>query len=104
MSIFLLVRSEHPVFLVPNQVQKYAQATSIQHWQLRNSLLCPFDGDHVLFIHNSSIQQLDLRTMKKEVQLGDLNFRPASMGCQYGYVAAGGQNSQLIVRHIATNM
>ncbi|KAH6573721.1 hypothetical protein BASA60_005903 [Batrachochytrium salamandrivorans] len=79
---------------------KYAQRTTIQHWQLRDLVSCPTSRKEVMFVNQNSVNKLNTETQEVSEVLGDLTFSPTSMATGYGYLAAGGQRSQLVVRDL----
>lgn len=104
----LFLRVDNARFISKSASNKYSQSVPIQHWQLRNSIAClstAFNSTatNLVVMQRSSVIKLQLPDMQQESILEDLNFRPASMAVGNGYVAAGGQNSQLAIRHLPTN-
>eukprot|EP00884_Botryococcus_braunii_P020416 jgi/Botrbrau1/7058/Bobra.0165s0081.1 len=77
-----------------------ARSTTIQHWQLRDLITCK-QPDELFCVHQHSTVLYNVRADRSTV-VQDLLFGPTSMTVGGGYIAAGGHNSQLDVRHLAT--
>ncbi|PSC76429.1 WD40 repeat [Micractinium conductrix] len=78
----------------------YDRGATIQHWQLRDLVHCPQRDEELFCVYRHRTLRHDLRTGVTSVAQ-DLGFEPTSMAVGHGYVAAGGQNSQLDVRRLA---
>eukprot|EP00887_Chlorella_sp_A99_P001147 scaffold14.g1147.t1 len=75
--------------------------TSIQHWQLRDLIHCPREDGELYAVFGNQTRRHDLdNDMTSIVQ--QLSFEPTSMTVGHGFIAAGGQCSQLDVRALAT--
>ncbi|KAL6771155.1 hypothetical protein ACKKBF_B34160 [Auxenochlorella protothecoides x Auxenochlorella symbiontica] len=74
--------------------------STIQHWQLRDLLHCP-EREHELYCTNRHYT-LKCTPDEKRVLVQDLHFEPTSLAVRYGYIAAGGQTSQLDVRALGS--
>ncbi|CAL8471302.1 g10844 [Coccomyxa elongata] len=87
-------------FVSKRPSRRFAQTTTVQHWQLRD--LVHADGEHgVFFAQSNRTMRYDIKTgMSEAVQR--LAFAPTAMTAGYGYLAAGGQNSSLHVMNIET--
>ncbi|KAJ1343341.1 hypothetical protein BSLG_002367 [Batrachochytrium salamandrivorans] len=68
--------------------------------QLRDLVSCPTSRKEVMFVNQNSVNKLNTETQEVSEVLGDLTFSPTSMATGYGYLAAGGQRSQLVVRDL----
>ncbi|KAJ8325821.1 hypothetical protein QVD99_001544 [Batrachochytrium dendrobatidis] len=79
---------------------KYAQKTTIQHWQLRDLIACPTSRKEVLYVSQNTVKLLNTDTQRASDVLENLSFSPTSMTTGCGYLAAGGQRSQLVVRDL----
>lgn len=62
----------------------------------------PFEDDNevVAAVHQSNVYFYNLRTKKSEYALKGLSFAPTAMTCGHGYMAVGGQRSQVVVRSL----
>lgn len=85
--------------------------TTIQHWYAWQSLiwdrqlrdLITFSGQNrhdLLAVHQSTVQLHNTKTRQSTAVLRDLPFSPTSMAAAHGYVAVGGQRSQIVVRSL----
>jgi len=83
--------------------RRHPQRSSIQHWQLRDLIACPKTKNDVLYVNQNNVLQYNSATKIATPILKDLSFSPTSMTTGHGFVAAGGQRSQLMVRELATN-
>jgi WD40 repeat protein len=79
------------------QSTTYARETTIQHWQLRDLIQCPYSADEVFSVHRNRVVRHDLATLKSTTA-ATLTFEPTCMVAAAGVIAAGGQASQLDVR------
>ena len=70
---------------------------TIQHWQLRDLVHCPYRQGEVYAVNRRRILRHDFNTFRTEVAC-ELSFEPTSMVVDSGYLAAGGQSSQLDIR------
>ncbi|KAI8610297.1 WD40-repeat-containing domain protein [Chytriomyces sp. MP71] len=93
---------EDVTFVKPTP-RKHAQRSSIQHWQLRDLLACPNNRNEFFFVNQNNVFGYNSETKTTTPVLKDLTFSPTSMTTGEGYIAAGGQRSQLTVRQLATN-
>jgi len=75
----------------------YPKAVTIQHWQLRDLVHCPSKAGEVFAVNRGRILQHDLANCRTHVA-ADLTFDPTCIAVASGYLAAGGQNSQLDFR------
>ena len=75
----------------------YPRPITIQHWQLRDLVHCPYRAGEVFAVHHKRVLRHDLINLKSTLAC-DLSFEPTSVAFGSGYVAAGGQNSQLDIR------
>lgn len=60
----------------------------------------PFENDNdvVATVHQSNVSLYNLKTRRSECIVRDLGFSPTAMAAGRGYLAVGGQRSQLAVR------
>eukprot|EP00126_Sphaerothecum_destruens_P014422 Sdes_comp25028_c0_seq1m22644 len=79
---------------------KHPQKSTIQHWQLRDLIHCPTSKEEFIYVHQNNVNKYNTRTKEVREILKDLTFSPTSMTVGCGYVAAGGQRSQLMVRNM----
>lgn len=89
-------------FVVPKP-QKHPKRTSIQHWQLRDLIACPTDRREFVYVYQNSVNGYNTETQTTTPLLKDLSFSPTSMTTGCGYLAAGGQRSQLMVKQLNSN-
>ncbi|KAK9827714.1 hypothetical protein WJX81_003623 [Elliptochloris bilobata] len=76
----------------------YARPTKIQHWQLRDLVHC--DDDYFIYcVSDRCTVRYDTRS-DKSTEIQKLSFTPTSLAVGSGFIAAGGQCSQLDVRHV----
>ncbi|KAI9359547.1 WD40-repeat-containing domain protein, partial [Zopfochytrium polystomum] len=83
--------------------KKHPQRSTIQHWQLRDLISCPTTRKEFVYVNQNSVLSYNTETKQATHLLKDIAFPPASMTTGEGYLAAGGQSSQLMVRQLATN-
>ncbi|KAG0257053.1 hypothetical protein BG011_004193 [Mortierella polycephala] len=76
------------------------QRLSIQHWQLRDLITCPNSSEEFIYVNQNSVNGYNTRTRITTQILKDLTFRPTSLTASCGYLAAGGQRSQLMVKQL----
>ncbi|RKO96812.1 WD40 repeat-like protein, partial [Caulochytrium protostelioides] len=86
-------------FVRPNP-KSYPVLATIQHWQLRDLVVCPRRADEFLYVHGNNVISYDTTMRRGKALLRKLAFAPTSMACAEGYLAAGGQRSQLVVRSL----
>ncbi|OZJ03568.1 hypothetical protein BZG36_03091 [Bifiguratus adelaidae] len=77
----------------------YPLRITIQHWQLRDLLLCT-DDKKLIYPCDNNVYQYNVTTKRVYRLLEDLSFKPTALACAHGYLAAGGHRSQLIVRDL----
>lgn len=70
-----------------------ARKTTIQHWQLRDLVQCPYDGNVVFSVNKNRVVRHDLATLRSSTEMV-LNFEPTCFVMSEGYFAAGGQSRQ----------
>ncbi|KAH7620301.1 putative Uncharacterized protein C4G3.03 [Nannochloris sp. 'desiccata'] len=75
----------------------YPRRITIQHWQLRDLIHCPNRAGEIYAVNRRRILRHDLDSGRSEVAC-ELPFEPTSMTVRHGYLAAGGQSSQLEIR------
>ncbi|KAJ3212328.1 Cilia- and flagella-associated protein 43 [Dinochytrium kinnereticum] len=83
--------------------KKHAQRSSIQHWQLRDLISCPKSRSEFIYVNQNNVLSYNTESKESTALLKDLTFSPTSMTAGHGYLAAGGQRSQLIVRQLSSN-
>ncbi|KAK9806324.1 hypothetical protein WJX72_010353 [[Myrmecia] bisecta] len=79
----------------------YDRRSTIQHWQLRDLISCGDKEDEVFCVHHNRTMRYNTSLQRATVEQ-ELAFAPTSMTVGHGYIAAGGQSSQLDVRHLET--
>ena len=72
--------------------------------QLRDLIAYPTkDKREVLTVYQNSVCLHNTLRKTTSHPLKDLSFSPTSMACDYGYLAVGGQRSQVVVRQLNSN-
>ncbi|KAG0256248.1 cleavage and polyadenylation specificity factor subunit 2 [Actinomortierella ambigua] len=79
------------------------QRLTIQHWQLRDLITCPNSRDEFIYVNGNSVHAYNTRSALASPLMKDLPFHPTSLTASCGYLAAGGQRSQLMVRQLNSN-
>ncbi|KAG0198147.1 hypothetical protein BGX28_008393 [Mortierella sp. GBA30] len=90
------------VFLKP-EPRVHNQRLTIQHWQLRDLITCPNTSEEFIYVNQNSVNGYNTRTRATTQIMKDLAFHPTSLTASCGYLAAGGQRSQLMVKQINSN-
>ncbi|RKP26200.1 WD40-repeat-containing domain protein [Syncephalis pseudoplumigaleata] len=90
-------------FLLHSTPIKYPLRLTIQHWQLRDLLLCPFTRDELFVVNQNTLLRYCPHNDETSPVMKHLPFTPVSMAVGCGYVAAGGQRSQLSIRELDNN-
>ncbi|KAJ3071813.1 hypothetical protein HDU98_004746 [Podochytrium sp. JEL0797] len=83
--------------------KKHPQRSSIQHWQLRDLISCPQTRKEFYSVNQNTVSKYNTETQTSTAVMKDLTFAPSSMATGEGYIAAGGQRSQLTVRQLNSN-
>ncbi|KAI8585750.1 WD40-repeat-containing domain protein [Geranomyces variabilis] len=83
--------------------KKHPQRSSIQHWQLRDLISCPTRRSEFLYVNQNNVFQYNTISKQTTAILKDLSFPPTSVTTGCGFLAAGGQRSQLMVRQLGSN-
>ncbi|RKP09441.1 WD40-repeat-containing domain protein [Thamnocephalis sphaerospora] len=94
--------SDCQTLLSPTQT-KYSLRLSIQHWQLRDLLHCPFTRDELFFVNQTNVLRFNPYCEETSSAMKNLSFSPVSVAIGCGYIAAGGQRSQLSIRELDRN-
>lgn len=94
-----LTRTSDAEFAV--QIRTLDRPTTIQHWQLRDLVSCPGRGDSLYTVHDACTLRHSLHNGMSTV-IQNLSFKPTSMTVNSEYIAAGGQQKQLDVRHLTS--
>ncbi|KND01502.1 uncharacterized protein SPPG_09104 [Spizellomyces punctatus DAOM BR117] len=89
-------------FVKPN-AKKHPQRSSIQHWQLRDLIACPNSKHEFMYVNQNNVYQYNTEHKQVTPILKDLTFSPTSITTGHGFLAAGGQRSQLMVRQLSSN-
>ena len=110
---FKSINSSDEIKFTTGTPRKYSQRSTIQHWflifirQLRDLILCPDANKRkVIYVNQMSVNWFDTQTQtvldinKSSSALNDLSFSPTSIASGCGYLAAGGQRSQLMVKEL----
>ncbi|KAJ3338085.1 hypothetical protein HDU93_010021 [Gonapodya sp. JEL0774] len=82
---------------------KHPARSSIQHWQLRDLLTCTTNSREFVYVNQNNVVTYNTETKQSTPAFKDLAFSPSSIASGCGYLAAGGQRSQLIVRQHNNN-
>ncbi|KXS18570.1 WD40 repeat-like protein [Gonapodya prolifera JEL478] len=82
---------------------KHPVRSSIQHWQLRDLVACPSNSREFVYVNQNNVMTYNTQTKQSNPAFKDLSFSPSSITSGCGYLAAGGQRSQLIVRQLNNN-
>lgn len=91
----LLLRQEDPL--------KHRQKTSIQHWQLRDLLtFVNSDPTQLVSVNQSQLNTFNPFSGKSRPFMRELAFQPTCISTGAGYLAVGGQRSQVIVKSLET--
>ena len=88
--------------MINSTPKTHNQRTTIQHWQLRDLVSCSAP-DSVVFVNSNQVCLLNTSTGSSSPVLNDLSFSPTSIALGQGFLAAGGQRSQLMVRQLDSN-
>lgn len=89
----LLLRQEDPL--------KHRQRTSIQHWQLRDLLtFVNNDPRQLVSVNQSQLNTFNPLTGRSKPFMRELSFQPTCITTGCGYLAVGGQRSQVIVKSL----
>ncbi|KAG9065708.1 hypothetical protein KI688_001997 [Linnemannia hyalina] len=81
----------------------HQQRLTIQHWQLRDLITCPKTSEEFIYVNQNAVNAYNTRTKATTQLMKDLTFHPTSLTASCGYLAAGGQRSQLMVRQMNSN-
>ena len=98
-SVRIFVSSPHSTrhSIMPTILQ-----VSIGHWQLRDLIHCPYATGEVFVVNRRRVLRHNFNTSNDTTTTTvecELPFEPTSMTVSSGYLAAGGQSSQLDLRH-----
>jgi len=80
--------------------KRHNQRSTIQHWQLRDLLVCPNSRKEFICVNQNNVISYNTESKKASPILKDLNFSPTSITCSNGFLAVGGQRSQLMVKQL----
>eukprot|EP00842_Homolaphlyctis_polyrhiza_P004337 jgi/Hompol1/4904/HPOL_004014-RA len=70
---------------------------------LRDLVACPIGRREVFFVNQNSVQSMNTHTKEVTFAMRDLPFSPTSMTTGCGFLAAGGQRSQLVVNQLSSS-
>lgn len=79
---------------------KYLQSVTIQHWQLRDLVQAPRSSKEFFTVFQNGVRRYSTNTGEIQTIFKDLNFVPTSIAVNHGFVAAGGQQGQLVIREL----
>ncbi|KAL7747265.1 hypothetical protein RI367_007318 [Sorochytrium milnesiophthora] len=82
--------------------KKHPLRSTIQHWQLRDLISCPSNKELVHVVGNN-VALYNSDTKQTLTLFKDLSFPPTCMTTGCGYLAVGGERSQLMVRQLHSN-
>ncbi|KAI9034309.1 hypothetical protein DFJ74DRAFT_715569 [Hyaloraphidium curvatum] len=88
--------SDFPLFASPC-ARKHPAPSTAKHWQLRDLLHCPRTGE-LVHVHGRQVLRHRVPSRSSAPLFHDLAFHPCSATAAHGYVAAGGERSELTVR------
>ncbi|EPZ34813.1 WD40 repeat-like protein [Rozella allomycis CSF55] len=83
--------------------KKHVLRTSIQHWQLRDLITCPGNKKEIYYVNQNNVNCYNTETKQIIPFLKDLAFSPTSITSNHGYLAVGGQRSQLVVKQLSSS-
>ncbi|KAF9172140.1 hypothetical protein BGX21_007866 [Mortierella sp. AD011] len=86
-------------FLKPKP-RVHNQRLTIQHWQLRDLITCPKSSEEFIYVNTSTVNSYNTQTKVTTPLMSEIGFHPTSLTAACGYLAAGGQESQLIVKQL----
>ncbi|KAG2190974.1 hypothetical protein INT46_006443 [Mucor plumbeus] len=76
-------------------------ATFIQHWQLRNLIVSPFNNI-IIRTKRHALYKYDTKTGVDTCYQDSLPFTPTSIHTKYGFLALGGQTGMLMIKDLST--
>ncbi|KAJ3322393.1 Cilia- and flagella-associated protein 43 [Boothiomyces sp. JEL0866] len=81
--------------------KKYAQRSTIQHWQLRDLVLCPTVKTQFLYVNQNTVNFYDTITQTTSPAIKDLSFSPTSITSRFSILNVGGSinNALCISKH-----
>lgn len=89
-------------FLASTVPRKHPCTSKIKHWQLRDLLHCPVKGE-LVHVYQNQLLRHNTATKSSSALFENLSFFPSSITASFGYAAAGGEKSELIVRQMDDN-
>ncbi|TPX43959.1 hypothetical protein SeMB42_g04503 [Synchytrium endobioticum] len=98
-KVFHVSKGDDAEFVRPTP-KRYSQRTTIQHWQLRDLIACPTSRKEFICVNQNNVVSYDTESARTSLLLKDLKFPPTSMTTGCGYLAVGGQRSQLTVKQL----
>ncbi|KAG0292428.1 cleavage and polyadenylation specificity factor subunit 2 [Dissophora globulifera] len=90
-------------FLKQTPPKVHNQRLTIQHWQLRDLITCPETSEEFIYVNQNAVNCYNTRTQLTTALMKELTFQPTSLTAACGYLAAGGQRNQLMVRQMNSN-
>ena len=99
----MTISDPSPFLFTKMPARKHNIKTTIQHWQLRDLIACPNDPYEIFHVYQNNVNIFNTKSNTVVPIMKELTFSPTSMHVGHGYIAAGGQRSQLMVRQLATN-
>ena len=99
----MTIEAYSPFLYTKSPAIKHIVKTTIQHWQLRDLIACPLDSSKIFHVYQNNVSVYNTNSNTIEPMMKELTFSPTSMFVGHGYVAAGGQRSQLMVRQLSSN-
>lgn len=61
------------------------------------------DKREIIAVYQNNIVQYNMARKTSTSLLKDINFAPTTVTANYGYLAVGGQRSQVIIRQLNSN-
>jgi hypothetical protein len=61
------------------------------------------DKREIVAVYQNNVFQYNTSRKSSTALLKDMNFSPTTISADFGYLAVGGQRSQVVIRQISTN-
>ncbi|RUS17966.1 hypothetical protein BC937DRAFT_89307 [Endogone sp. FLAS-F59071] len=99
-SSFLITTNSEEADFIKLTPKKHLRTITIGHWQLRDLLLCPTNRKEIIYPFGNSVLKYNTEKKQETNLLSGIGFDPTSIAAGHGYIAAGGQKSELVVRKL----
>ncbi|KAJ1514561.1 hypothetical protein HMI54_012516 [Coelomomyces lativittatus] len=98
-------KSDDAQFIMTATAKRFPVQSTIQHWQLRDLIVCGTKNGskEIFYVCGNNVHILNTETGSSVPILKDLSFPPTCITTSHGYLAVGGQRSQLLVRQLTSN-